>query len=93
MSATSTVHQFPAAKRGLGRPRKLPETPEQKFYRIASHRVNEAVHKIALLGNLASRAYRYKQQDAEAIRQRLQQQLDETIGKLRHTKQVGFTFH
>ena len=45
----------------------LKETKEQKFKRLAEARVNNALQKIRLIGNLASPVYSYTPEEIEKI--------------------------
>tara|TARA_B100000315_G_C14498285_1_gene551091 strand:+ start:800 stop:1042 length:243 start_codon:yes stop_codon:yes gene_type:complete len=47
--------------------KKVEETKEQKFKRLAEARVNNALQKIRLIGNLASPVYSYTPEDIEKI--------------------------
>ena len=47
--------------------KKVEETKEQKFKRLAEPRVNNALQKIKLIGNLASPAYSYTPEQIEKI--------------------------
>tara|TARA_B100001964_G_scaffold244030_1_gene323945 strand:+ start:1028 stop:1258 length:231 start_codon:yes stop_codon:yes gene_type:complete len=46
---------------------KVEETKEQKFKRLAEARVNNALQKIRLIGNLASPVYSYTPEEIEKI--------------------------
>jgi len=43
------------------------ESPEEKFRRLASKRVNAALKKIQLLGNLSRSQYKYDSDQAQKI--------------------------
>lgn len=44
------------------------ETPEQRFKRLASHRTNQVLEKLRILGNCANRnVYTYTKEDVEKI--------------------------
>ncbi len=54
------------------------ESKEEKFKRIATKRVRNAIRMIELIGKLSSSAYKYSQEEAEKIFSSLQQTLDNT---------------
>ena len=43
------------------------ETPEEKFKRLATRRVNNALAKIHLVGNLSGPGYKYSDEQAQKI--------------------------
>jgi len=53
------------------------ESKHDRFKRLASKRVQNAVKKIELIGNLASPGYEYTQEDVEKIITALQATLDQ----------------
>lgn len=70
--------------RALGR-----ESPHDKFRRLAEARVNKAIDKITLVGNLASRNYKFTIDDVESIRVQLQNALDATMARFRKKRKEG----
>lgn len=59
----------------------LEETPEQKFKRLATARVNNALKKIKLIGNLAAPAYKYTEEEIAKIIQSLKFAVEEVEAK------------
>ena len=55
------------------------------FVRLATHRVNKAIHYIELLGNL--RHYPYTEADIEKIKTAINDELDKTIERLENPKE------
>ena len=53
------------------------ESKQDRFKRLASKRVQNAVKKIELIGNLSSPGYEYTQEDVEKIITVLQETLDQ----------------
>ena len=54
------------------------ESKNDKFKRIATKRVQNAISKIGCIGNLSSSAYEYSQEEVDKIFSTLQQTLDNT---------------
>ena len=54
------------------------ESKNEKFKRIATKRVQNAISKIECIGNLSSSAYQYSQEEIDKIFSSLQQTLDST---------------
>ena len=54
------------------------ESKNDKFKRIATKRVQNAISKIECIGNLSSSAYQYSQEEIDKIFSSLQQTLDNT---------------
>jgi len=52
------------------------ESKHDRFKRLASKRVQNAIKKIELIGNLSSPGYEYSEEDVEKIFTSLQQTLD-----------------
>ena len=59
------------------------ETPEQKFVRIATLRVPNAIKKIKLIGNLSASAYKYTDEQIDKVISGLRQAVDEIEAKFR----------
>lgn len=59
------------------------ETPEEKFKRIATLRVPNAIKKIKLIGNLSASAYRYSDEQIDKITAGLRQAVDEVEAKFK----------
>ncbi len=53
------------------------ESKHDRFKRLASKRVQNAIKKIELIGNLASPGYEYSEEDVEKIITAVQQTLDQ----------------
>lgn len=53
------------------------ESKHDRFKRLASKRVQNAVKKIELIGNLASPGYEYSEEDVEKIMNALQETIDQ----------------
>ena len=54
------------------------ESKNEKFKRIATKRVQNAISKIECIGNLSSSAYQYSQEEVDKIFSSIQQTLDNT---------------
>ena len=57
------------------------ESKEAKFKRLAEHRVNNAIAKISLIGNLASTSYEYSADQVEKILSGLRATVEEVEKK------------
>jgi hypothetical protein len=57
------------------------ETPRDKFVRLGVSRMNRALNTIRLIGNLASPAYEWTEQDVEDIRTSINAVVEETMRK------------
>ncbi|MBU4488148.1 MAG: hypothetical protein KKI13_03675 [Candidatus Omnitrophica bacterium] len=62
------------------------ETSEQKCKRLATMRVNNALQKIKLIGNLAGPAYKYSEEEATKIIQGLKFAVEEIEAKFKKGK-------
>ena len=62
------------------------ETKHDKFKRLATQRVTNALKKIELIGNLATSSYEYSAEEAEKIFTSLQQTLDSTKNRFSKSK-------
>ncbi|MBU3933527.1 MAG: hypothetical protein KKH11_02525 [Candidatus Omnitrophica bacterium] len=62
------------------------ESKHDKFKRLASQRVTNAIKKIELIGNLSSPGYEYAAEEIEKIFATLQQTLDSTKNKFSKAK-------
>ena len=62
------------------------ETKHDKFKRLATQRVTNALKKIELIGNLATSSYEYSAEEVEKIFTSLQQTLDSTKGRFSKSK-------
>lgn len=62
------------------------ETPEQKFKRLATARVNNALKKIKLIGNLSAPAYKYTEEEIAKIIQGLKLAVEEVGTKFAKNK-------
>ncbi len=62
------------------------ESKHDKFKRLVSQRVTNAIKKIELIGNLSSPGYEYTPEEAEKIFTSLQQVLDSTKSKFSKAK-------
>ena len=63
------------------------ESKHDKFKRLASQRVTNAIKKIELIGNLSSSGYEYAPEEVEKIFVSLQQTLDSTKNRFSKVKQ------
>ncbi len=68
------------------------ETPEQKFKRLATARVNNALKKIKLIGNLAAPAYRYGEEEVAKIIQNLKFAVEEVEARFKKGKKKENSF-
>jgi len=57
------------------------ESPRDKFVRLGVSRMNRVLNGIRLIGNLASPAYEYTEQDIQDIREAVTGCLDEELRK------------
>ena len=64
------------------------ESKHDKFVRLATQRVTNAVKKIELIGNLASSSYEYAPEEAEKIFAALQQAVDGVKGNFSKIKKA-----
>lgn len=62
------------------------ETKHDKFKRLATPRVTNALKKIELIGNLATSSYEYAPEEVEKIFTALQQTLDSTKNRFSKSK-------
>jgi len=65
------------------------ESKHDKFKRLASKRVTNAVKKIGLIGHLASSSYESTPEEVEKVFAAIQQALDDAKGKFSKTKREG----
>ncbi len=63
------------------------ESKHDKFKRLASQRVRNAIKKIELIGNLSSAGYEYAPEEIEKIFATLQQTLDSSKSRFSKTKE------
>lgn len=71
-----------------------PETPEDKFKRLATLRVNNALDKIRLIGNLSGADYRYTGEQAQKIIESLKtavQEVENRFSKTAAKKEQNFS--
>jgi len=71
-----------------------PETPEDKFKRLATLRVNNALDKIRLIGNLSSPDYRYGPEQVQRIIESLRaavQEVENRFSKTAEKKEHKFS--
>ena len=64
------------------------ESKHDKFKRLATQRVTNAVKKIELIGNLASSSYEYAPEEAQKIFDALQQAVDGVKGSFSKIKKT-----
>ena len=70
------------------------ETKEQKFKRLAEPRVNNAVKKITLIGNLAGSGYEFSVEQSEKIFALLRSTVDEIEQKFQKSlNRRGYNDH
>jgi len=62
------------------------ETKHDKFKRLATQRVTNALKKIELIGNLSSSGYEYSPEEVDKIFSSLQQTLESTKGRFSKNK-------
>lgn len=62
------------------------ETKHDKFKRLATQRVTNALKKIELIGNLSSSGYEYSPEEVEKIFAALQHTLDSTKSRFSKSK-------
>ena len=62
------------------------ESKHDKFKRLATQRVTNAIKKIELIGNLSSSGYEYAAEEVEKIFASLQRTLDNTKGRFSKSK-------
>ena len=62
------------------------ESKHDKFKRLATQRVTNAIKKIELIGNLSSSGYEYAPEEVEKIFISLQQTLDNTKSRFSKSK-------
>lgn len=62
------------------------ETKHDKFKRLATPRVTNALKKIELIGNLSSSGYEYTPEEVEKIFSALQQTLESTKSRFSKSK-------
>ena len=65
------------------------ESKGDKFVRLGTKRVQTALSKIGLIGNLASSSYQYTDEQAERIVAQLRKSVDEVEAKFKRTRQAG----
>lgn len=70
------------------------ETPRDKFLRLAQARMETALKKISLIGNLAGSGYQHEPGEAKKMIDALTGAVEEVAEKFQRTKkgQRGFTF-
>lgn len=73
------------------------ETAREKFQRLAPSRVEAALKKISLIGNLAGHGYDYEPPEAKQMLKALQDEVDEVARKFNKPKSGkkgagGFSF-
>jgi hypothetical protein len=72
------------------------ETPRERFLRLAPPRVDAALKKISLLGNLSRSGYEYEPHEVKQMIVALEEAVAEVKQKFTRkptSKRVGFTFH
>lgn len=65
------------------------ETPEQKFQRLAKHRVTRAIKVIRGLGNLGGAGYKSTEAQREKIREALDSELEAAMARMERAKQTS----
>jgi hypothetical protein len=70
------------------------ETPHAKFQRLAPPRVEAALKKISLIGNLAGSGYAYEPAEAKQISDALMEAVEDVVSKFSRSKsgRKGFAF-
>lgn len=70
------------------------ETPREKFIRLGTSRMNRVLNTIKLLGNLASSAYDYTEQDIQDMKMSIVTELSNTLKKFdKHRRGEKVEFH
>ena len=64
------------------------ESKHDKFKRLATQRVKNALKKIELIGNLSSSGYEYGPEEVDKIFAAIQSTLDNTKGRFSKSKKV-----
>jgi hypothetical protein len=64
------------------------ESKHDKFKRLATQRVKNALKKIELIGNLSSSGYEYGQEEVDKIFAAIQNTLDNTKARFSKSKKV-----
>lgn len=69
------------------------ETPEQKFVRLARHRVTRAIKVIRSLGNLGGAGYKSTEAQRQKIREVLESEMETAFARMERAKQsTGIDF-
>lgn len=68
------------------------EAPEDKFKRIATLRVPNAIKRIKLIGNLSASAYKYTDEQIDKITASLRQAVDEVEAKFKKGNKKADSF-
>ncbi len=72
----------------------MKETPRDKFVRLATKRVNNAIKTIQLLGNLSNTSnYSYNRMDIEKIFKVLDDEMNSTKRLFLSKEKIRSTFH
>jgi hypothetical protein len=67
------------------------ETPEQRFKRLATHRTNEVLDRLRVLGHCANRQnYAYSQEQVNKIFAAIEKQLKEVRAKFHYSREQRF---
>ncbi len=67
------------------------ETPEQRFKRLATHRTNEVLKKLRVLGHCANRQnYAYSEEQVSRIFAAIEKQVKEEKAKFHYAKGQRF---
>lgn len=75
-----------AAKRAERKHPPEDENRRQRFERIMTARMNRVLNSIRLLGNLASPAYDYSEQDVAVVKQAIEEQLTKSMGRFERSR-------
>lgn len=68
------------------------ESKADKFKRLATNRVNNAIKQIENLGKLSTSAYEYTDEQIDMIEGALREATDNALSKLRKTKKTSQKF-
>lgn len=69
------------------------ETQEERFKRLATHRTNEVLKRLKVLGNCSNRQmYEYSEKDIDAIFSTIERKVKEIKMKFQFSKDVKFKF-
>lgn len=66
------------------------ESKHDRFKRLASHRTNEVLYRIKVLGNCSNRQlYEYDSKDVDKIFSEIEKQIKDIKSKFHHNKKIN----